>query len=384
MRLTEGGARTRSVVAIPARNERDRIGDCLACLAADPCEHPLLLVLLVNNSDDGTATVARREADARGLTLVVLEEHLPADRAHAGEARRLAMAAASGFCGPRDLLLTTDADGRVLPGWRRANHAAIDAGADIVCGRAVIDPEEALCVPAHLHEDDARETRYAALLDRLAAIVEPDDADPWPRHGEESGASIAIRPGLFRAAGGVPAVVLGEDRALVRCLALRDARIRHDPAISVIVSGRLEGRATGGMADTMRRRMTRQDDHVDQRLEPVSERIRRLGLRRRFRRLAAAGRRPSPADAARFGVSASVLDDALRCEWLATGWDMVERVSPRLRTRTAIRNDALEPHLVRAGRLVDLLSAGPGEPITFSPPVGDLVDLPTSYLSTAA
>ena len=357
MRLIEPGGHARSVVAIPARNECRRIGACLAALAADRCEHPLLVVLLVNNSTDGTADAARHAGAACGVPLVVREAHLPAARAHAGEARRLAMAAASELCGPRDLLLTTDADARVVPGWRRGNHRAIEAGADLVCGRAVIDPGEARAIPAHLHADDARETEYAGLLDRIAALVVPDAADPWPRHGEESGASLAIRPDLFRAAGGVPAVRLGEDRALVERHRLRDARIRHDPTLAVIVSGRLEGRAAGGMADTMRRRMTRQDDHVDDRLEPVSERIRRIALRSHFRRLASRLRPPSPLEAARFGVDSALLDAALACAWRASGWDMVERANPHLRTRTPIRHAALAPHLARAERVVACLAA---------------------------
>ena len=47
----------------------------------------------------------------------------------------------------------TDADAEVPANWVEANLRAIDEGADAVCGRAVIDPVEALLIPSHLHEE---------------------------------------------------------------------------------------------------------------------------------------------------------------------------------------------------------------------------------------
>jgi GT2 family glycosyltransferase len=269
----------RCIVAIPARDEESRIGACLAALAADPCPAPLTVILFANDCEDRTCDVARHAAGSCGLDLRIIEECLPSGRRHVGEARGRAMEAAARLARPADVLLTTDADSRVQPGWRAANLHAIADGADLVCGVAVIDPVEALAIDPRLHEDDARECAYGALLDEIAALLDPDPADPWPRHLEESGASIAIRAEVFRHIGGVPCVAIGEDRALVRRAAALDARIRHDPQIRVIVSGRLQGRAAGGMADTIRRRMQCQDDFIDARLEPVSHWLRRVRLR---------------------------------------------------------------------------------------------------------
>ena len=53
--------------------------------------------------------------------------------------------------------------------------------------------------------------------------------------------------------------------------------------MQVVVSGRVFGRARGGMADTIRRRMTAPDPYLDDALEPVLDRVRRLCLRARFR-----------------------------------------------------------------------------------------------------
>ena len=113
-------------------------------------------------------------------------------------------------------------------------------------------------------------------------MVLPDPADPWPRRTEGSGASIAIRASMLREVGGMPCVPSGEDRALIERLRLIDARVRHDPRISVVVSGRIEGRAQGGMADTMRRRILKQDEFVDHRIEPAWAAFYRLRMKRRI------------------------------------------------------------------------------------------------------
>ena len=88
------------------------------------------------------------------------------------------------------VLLTTDADAEVPANWVEANLRAIDEGADAVCGRAVIDPVEALLIPPHLHEDDAREVAYGRLLDEIASIVLPDPADPWPGTGKNQAPAL--------------------------------------------------------------------------------------------------------------------------------------------------------------------------------------------------
>lgn len=181
-------------------------------------------------------------------------------------------------------MMCTDADGRVAPDWIAANLAHIRGGADAVAGRALLDPADAAAIPAALHEADARECAYAEVLDRIATLLDPDPADPWPRHTEHSGASICVTRAAWDQAGGIPAVSIGEDRAFFQALRRVDARIRHAPDVCVTVSGRIAGRACGGMADTIRRRMTAPDPFVDDALEPALDRVRRLRIRQRLRR----------------------------------------------------------------------------------------------------
>ena len=163
-------------------------------------------------------------------------------------------------------------------------------------------PRSAL-LPAALRRQEAREARYAALLDEMASLVDPDPHDPWPRHAAHSGASIALTLAAYRRVGGLPAVPVGEDRALFEALIRADMRVRHCPAARVIVSCRLDGRAAGGMADTLRRRLAEADAApLDARLEPALDALFRLRCRRALRRLRAG--LPRPGDPLRLALGA--------------------------------------------------------------------------------
>ena len=272
-----------TIVAIPARDEADRIAPCLIALS-DQFQPPDVVVLLLNNCSDQTEAIARSLAPRLPFRLQVSCHDLPPPQANAGYARRLAMRMAAAHAGTDGVLLTTDADAVVPPDWISANVRALNQGADIVCGRAVIDPEEAALIPAHLHADDALECRLIGLLDRLAWTLDPEPHDPPPRHTEASGASLGVRADAFHRVGGIPEISAGEDRAFVRALWMMDAKVRHDPDIQVVVSGRIVGRAEGGMADAIRRRMIRQDEFVDEQVEPALDAFRRYNLRYRTRR----------------------------------------------------------------------------------------------------
>ena len=273
----------RPVVAIPVRNEEALIGPCLEALAGQagaPAPH---VILLLNNTTDRTAVVAHQAAKRTGLRTTLLHHSFPPAEQTAGHARRLAMQRAAALAHPDSVLLCTDADGRVAPDWLAANLFNIRHGADAVAGRALISPADAAAIPEALHAADARECAYAALLDEIASILDPDPADPWPRHTEHSGASICVTQEAYHRCGGIPAVSLGEDRAFFQALRDIDAHIRHAPEVYVTVSGRIVGRARGGMADTIRRRLVRPDPFIDDALEPALDRVRRLRLRARLR-----------------------------------------------------------------------------------------------------
>ncbi len=272
------------VVAIPVRDEADHIEPCLRALDGQMGAQLDHVVLLLNNCTDASAARARATPMRAATRLHVVELELPPGRANAGHARRLAMEAALALA-PEGILMTTDADGQVDTNWVAATLAAIDDGAEVVAGWAELDPADWGRLPLHLHEDDARECAYDALCDEIHARLDPDPWDPWPRHTQHSGASLAMTATAYRRCGGVPDVPSGEDRALVAALRVVDARIRHAPEVHVSVSGRTLGRAAGGMAETIRRRLDRPDSHLDDRLEPAVDCARRAQARSRLRRL---------------------------------------------------------------------------------------------------
>ncbi len=160
-----------SVVAIPVRDEAERIGGCLAALSRQsvPADH---IVLLLNNCTDRTAEVVKELPKAHHQ-LHIIECNLDESLASAGVARAMAMKHAASLVDSlrkdEAVILTTDADAEVPENWVEANLRAIEQGADAVCGMAVIDPLEALLIPRHLHEDDAREVAYGRLLDEIAS-----------------------------------------------------------------------------------------------------------------------------------------------------------------------------------------------------------------------
>ena len=124
---------------------------------------------------------------------------------NAGVALRMATQCALSLAGYNGIILTTDADSKVATNWIAANIAAIDAGSDAVAGMAVLDDRDAAALPERLLIDDEKEVTFRTLLDEIDWLLDPDAADPWPRHTEHSGASIAVRARFLALAGGMPA-----------------------------------------------------------------------------------------------------------------------------------------------------------------------------------
>lgn len=326
-----------SAVAIPARNEAQRIAACIEALDTQAGAQITHIVLLANNCTDHTAAIARAVPVQPGTTLHIVELDLPRRHANAGHARRLAMQRAAALAGPDGLLLTTDADGRVDPDWLAANIAAIANGADVVAGWVELDAIEWGQIPAILHEDDARECAYDQLCDTIHALLDPDPADPLPRHTQHSGASIALTAAAFARCGGVPDIPSGEDRALIEALRATGARIRHAPEVHVTVSGRLDGRAPGGMAETILRRMSGPDPYLDDRLEPALDCARRATSRRLLRELLQADE-PLDGFAGALGLDPAWLRSLLGQPFGAV-WQAVEAKSPTLRRRPVAVQD---------------------------------------------
>jgi hypothetical protein len=267
-RLRSG--RPRAIIALPAKDEALHLIPCLTALSEQRDLHgnkieggEFGVVLLLNNCSDISPKVAARCAERLPYNLWIEERQLPSHQANAGFARRLAMDAAAAWLtvvGRKDgFILTTDADTRVAPDWIARQEKAFGDSIDAVAGCVIEDPEEYQHLPLSLRRRGELEERYTRLLIELESLVDPVSWDPWPRHGMASGASLGVTLDWYSRIGGLPLRACGEDRALLQRLAAAGARVRHCLKTRVITSCRLEGRAAGGMAETMAARIADPD-----------------------------------------------------------------------------------------------------------------------------
>jgi glycosyltransferase involved in cell wall biosynthesis len=343
------GARSAVIIAIPVKNEEARIGFCLDALARQAGMFDQL-VLLLNNCTDATLETCEQFSGRFGQ-LKILQHELPPDLASAGEARRLVLNHAMKAAGA-GIILTTDADAVPGENWVSENLRVLEQGADVVCGRVELDPFDAPKIPAALHIDAAREARLLSIQDEIVAMVDPSSIDPWPRHQDHSGASIAMRAAILRQAGGAPHVPSAEDRALIHRLQLMDARIRH-AEIVVRVSGRLVGRAAGGMADTIMRRLRRPDIFTDARLEPTVDAYRRALAKARLRG-AMLGGVDADGLAEDLLIGAAAMCRVKRAKYFGSAWAEAQLLSPVLQRRQVLFSN-LDREILQALTLCDRL-----------------------------
>jgi hypothetical protein len=248
----------RVAVALPALNESARIVACVSSLlnqASPDCQTGPDIILSVhvfaNNCTDGTADVLKA-AFPDCDHLFIHEATLLPPFATAGWARRLAMEeAVQTLRSGSDLLLSTDADTVVSPDWVKRTIAYFDHGYDAVAGLAVVHHTEWQALTTEQRARLRLLRKYQALISYLR-LYGTIDRDCWPRHDYEGGASIALTLRMYRAVGGCPPLPVGEDRALFEEIRRKGGAIRHALDVKVSTSGRLVGRAQGGMADTVR------------------------------------------------------------------------------------------------------------------------------------
>ena len=290
--LPPPAAGLQACVIIPAKDEAHNLPATLAALAGQlaltgsplPSGH-LEVLVLANNCTDGTAAVVRQVAACYpALALHVAELQLPPDLAHVGQARRLLMDAAAqrleATAGPQGLILSTDADTQVAPDWLAACHAEVAAGAVAVGGRILTRPSTPEpAEPAHaadytpapggraVRHTQLRDATYHLLRNRLECQLDPCTHDPWPRHHQHFGASLAITVAAYRQVGGLPVVPYLEDEALWRALGRHDLPVRHSPQVRVSTSARQQGRVEVGLSWQLREWAAHAQEHREPEVE---------------------------------------------------------------------------------------------------------------------
>lgn len=226
------------VVAVPANNEREHLPRCLRSVLAsvDHARHrgevgAVALTVVAHRCSDGSAEAARdllRHTD----DAYVLEDERPVA---VGAVRDLAVRSglARVTSQPEDTwVLSTDADTSVPRNWVSSILGiAGRAGTVAVVGVAELD--------AWHGAPEARQ-RYDAVL---AAKYHSHD-----EHAHVYGANLAVRADAYLDVGGFPHHGHGEDQRLVEALAGAGFALSRTRAVQVVTSGRIRGRAVGGLA----------------------------------------------------------------------------------------------------------------------------------------
>ncbi|WP_315098948.1 glycosyltransferase [uncultured Cellulomonas sp.] len=228
-----------AVVVVPARDEEQLVGRCLAALQAARqaarAVRPGLtvdLVLVLDRCTDGTRSVALGHLDVRLVDV---------DHGRAGAARAAGVrdALARTVTDPgRTWVASTDADSAVPEGWILEQLRLADAGADVVVGTVRPDP-------ADLSPDQLAAWRTTRI--------------PGRPNGHVHGANLGVRADAYLQVGGFRDAPEHEDVDLVGALVAAGARVVATDAGDVLTSGRLVGRTPGGYAGYLRSRFGTDD-----------------------------------------------------------------------------------------------------------------------------
>jgi glycosyltransferase involved in cell wall biosynthesis len=219
-------------IVIPAQNEEDTIEACIESIL-DSCHCANLedyrIVIVADSCTDLTTVRARRAlADAGEL--------LECEANSAGTARRLGVEAILRFfkkrAPSRIWLANTDADTTVPQDWLEAQLALADSGVTGIAGIVRLHENG----PAAAHE-----------LYRKTYLTAADGT-----HSHVHGANLSMRADAYLDAGGWSHRPLAEDHCLWQRLRRRGWRLSSPVSSAVVTSARLNGRAPGGFADTLR------------------------------------------------------------------------------------------------------------------------------------
>ena len=215
----------RVLVAIPARDEEDRIEAALDAVhaASGMCAVPVDVVVAADACTDATAALAA----ARGAVVV------RCDAGRVGTARAVAVQTGLATAGDpeRVWIANTDADSIVPADWLAVHLEFAERGFGLLRGGVRPDPRE-----------------LAAEHLRRWLLLNP----PLETHDHVHGANLGLTGGAYLAAGGFADVPLQEDVALVRAVVASGRTTASTARAAVLTSARTTGRLEGGFATYLR------------------------------------------------------------------------------------------------------------------------------------
>ncbi|MDO4919145.1 glycosyltransferase family 2 protein [Kocuria sp.] len=227
----------RLAVVVPACDEEERVGRCVASVAAaiahlragSPVDPPHVgVVLAADSCTDRTVERARRAWAASCLAEDTARLEVLSGRwRSAGGARAAAARHALSWTPGPEWLASTDADTAVPENWLAHQVERAAHGVDAVLG--TVEPDPAECPEA------------VQRLWRSEHVLAEG-------HPHIHAANMGVRARCYERAGGFPPVECSEDEALVAALRAAGARVEATDRIRAVTSGRLEGRAELGFA----------------------------------------------------------------------------------------------------------------------------------------
>ncbi|WP_316796977.1 glycosyltransferase family 2 protein [Pedobacter agri] len=242
-------------VIVPAKNEsafiiqtldalRFQLNDLGVAINSDLYE----ILVLANNCSDDTFNICKAyQQNHPRFNLHIERILLNKESAHIGTARRLLMDAAyrrlTNVAGEKGIIVSTDADSEVAPDWIYHILKEISHGADVVGGRILPKDTPSISRRHHL-----RDVTYRFLKSQLESAIDPCESNPWPRHFQCYGPSLAVTCEMYEKAGRLPIIPYLEDEEFRKALKRVDAKIRHSPHVRIYTSGRLDGRVKFGFS----------------------------------------------------------------------------------------------------------------------------------------
>ncbi|MFD1257690.1 glycosyltransferase [Mucilaginibacter terrae] len=282
----------RIAVIVPVKNEAEGLVRTLDALRMQKDEtglplHPSIyeVLLLANNCTDNTFKIAQQyQTLFPRFNLHISEIDLPKPDAHIGTVRRMMMDEAyerfMSIGQAKGIIVSTDGDSEVDSQWIHFILIEMDKGNDVVGGRILTRNTPSLSKMHHL-----RDVSYRYHLSRLESILDPSQFDPWPRHFQCYGPSLAVTCDIYHKAGRIPAIPYLEDEEFRKALYRIDAKVRKSPLVKVYTSARLIGKVTFGFSVQLKQWGDMTLENQQQQVEPLPSLIQKTKVKNELRQV---------------------------------------------------------------------------------------------------